>query len=235
MIQKDKLYYLKNLELALLLSLKGMKNLIGFKMDCIERSELAAVYRTLFDLEKKEFIEVGDKKQLRICPELDMVLTDIKQADRMLLCINREPEYPDRCIYLGNRAVFVSAYGAAGNMNRIESVPKNAVAEKVCENGFRLEEILSDESLYGKARIEKPELEEKAGLLFGKDFTVLEEGKWGNITGCLKLVSLKNRQYKKQYLLIRDGLDDYFAVTDEKTSIYPYSKRIIMEILNQDI
>ena len=78
-------------------------------------------------------------------------------------------------------------------------------------------------------------MEEKAGLLFGKDFAVLEEGKWGNITGCLKLVSLKNRQYKKQYLLIRDGLDDYFAVTDEKTSIYPYSKRIIMEILNQDI
>lgn len=235
MNQSDKAYYLKNLELALLLSIKGMKSLYGFKMEDIRQPAKAAIYQTLFELEKKELIEVGGDKAIRIYPELDQILEDIKNAERMLLYICRASEYPDLCIYLGNRAVLVSSYGTAGDINRIQSVPEDELADKICENGFSLEEIVSDESLFIEEPIEDPELEEKAVLLFPEDFAGLEDKAWGNIVSSLKMISLESREYQKQYLLMKGGLHDYFAVTDEKTCIYPYSKKIILETLKKDI
>ena len=235
MDQSNKAYYLKNLELALLLSIKGMKSLYGFKMDNIGQSGQAVIYQTLFDLEKKDLIKVEANKDIRIFSELDQILENIKSAKRMLIHIGRFSEYPDQCIYLGDRAVFVSPYGTTGDMNRLESVVGDRLIEKIFESGFCLEEIVSDEGLFRREQIENPELEEKASLLFAKDFAALEDSEWGNIASSLKLLSLKSGKCKKQYLLIKDTLNDYFVVTDEKTCIYPYSKKIIIETLKNDI
>lgn len=239
MNRQDKAYYLQNMELALLLSIKGMNAFYGFLMETIKKPEQAAVYRALFDLEKKEMILVDGNRKVRIVPELDQLLEEIKGAGRLLLYTDRLSEFPDQCIYLGNDgAVIVSAYGTTGMMNRLEMVCREALADKICENGFRLKEIINDESLPAGKRIEEQELEEMAERFFLND-TPYEAADWGKAVRRLKLIGLKNGlksgENQKQYLLIRDRLNDYFAVTDETTSIYPYSGKLIVETLKKDL
>lgn len=244
MDQNNKAYYLTDLELALFLSLKGMKELYGFRMKNIQNPEPQLIYQAIFELEKTKLLSIReagevrtyDKVKIVINPELDQILDSIKNAKKMLLYFNRQSEYPDRCIYLGDRAVFISAYGVTGNMNLIESVTISVLPETVCECGFCIEELLDDESIYREEELEYPELQEKADALFNKAFSTLEKAEWGNVTNCLKLISVKSGKCIRQYLLVRDGLHDYFTATDQEGShVFMYSRKKVMDMLKSDI
>lgn len=241
MDHNDKAYYLKDLELALLLSLKGMKELYGFRMKHIQKPDPALIYQTVFELKKDNLLSVRksqdhDEEQIAINPELDQLLDTIKTAERILLYFNRQSEHPDRCIYLGDNAMLISAYGVIGTMNLIESVPADILPDKVCECGFCIEELLNDESIYEENEIEYPELQEKADALFDKEFAMLDKTEWGSVTDCLKMVSIQSRKCIRQYLLINEGLNDYFTVTDEDGShVYMYSRKKVVDTLRCDI
>lgn len=241
MDQNDKAYYLKDLELALFLSLKGMKELYGFRMKHIQSPEPAHIYQTIFELKKENLLTVHksqnhEKEQITINPEMDQILDSIKDAEKILLYYNRQSEHPDRCIYLGDMAVLISAYGMSGNMNLIESVPVDALPETVCECGFCIEGLLEDESIYQEEEINNPALQEKADALFDKDFGTLDKSEWGSVTDCLKLISVKSRKCIRQYLLVKDGLNDYFTVTDQEGSrVYMYSRKKVVDTLKGDI
>ena len=56
MDQNDKAYYLKDLELALFLALKGMKELYGFRMKNIQNPKLELIYQTIFELKKENLL-----------------------------------------------------------------------------------------------------------------------------------------------------------------------------------
>ena len=72
--------------------------------------------------------------------------------------------------------------------------------------------------------------------LFDKEFGTLDDGEWGDITDCLKLISVKSRQCIRQYLLIKDGLNDYFSLTDKEGShIFMYSRKKVIDTLKIDI
>lgn len=235
MDQNDKAYYLKDLELALLLSVKGMKELFGIKMNHIQSPDPSQIAQALFELEKKKFISI-QKEKVMIDKELDQVLEIICNAGKMLLYINRFSEYSDQCIYLSDRAAAVSSYGTAGGMKRIECVSLTHLPEKICEYGFSLEEMISDRSLFQEAEIENGRLEAQAAALFAKGAVMLQDDEWGTITNCLKLFSIRNRKCMKQYLLVRDRLDDYFTVTDENTSyVYAYSRKKVMDTLKNEL
>lgn len=241
MALNDKAYYLRDLELALLLSLKGVKELYGFRMTHIQNPEPALIYQTIFELKKENLLSFWkdqdhEKEQIVIDPELEQILDVIKNAEKMLLYFDRQSEHPDRCIYLGDMAVLISAYGRTGDMHRLESVTRSALPETVCECGFCIEELLNDKSIYEEAEIEYPKLQKKADTLFNKEFGTLDKEEWENVTDCLKLVSAKSRKCIRQYLLISDGLNDYFTATDKEGShIFMYSRKKVVDMLRSDI
>ena len=241
MDQNDKAYYLKDLELALFLALKGMKELYGFRMKNIQNPKLELIYQSIFELKKENLLSVQKsqshkKEQFAIKPELDQILDTIKNAEKILMYFNRQSERPDRCIYLGDRAVLISAYGISGNMNRLESVSVSMLPDTICECGFCIEELLNDESIYKEEEIEHPALRKRVDALFDKEFGTLDDGEWGDITDCLKLISVKSRQCIRQYLLIKDGLNDYFSLTDKEGShIFMYSRKKVIDTLKIDI
>lgn len=231
MAQTDKAYYLNNLELAVLLSLKGMDGLFGIKMEQLQSSGQEAVYRTLFGLEKKEVLSLGENRRI-VDGELDELLDVIKGAQTMLFFCSRSSEYPDRCIYLDGKAVLVSVHGTQGEMNRLEGVSMEQFPQKLREIGFFLEEIVSDENLYDDAELAQFHLQEEAIRFFGLDFFSAEEKDWGNATACLSFFSVADRTCIRQYLLIREKLQDYIAVTDAAGShVYAYSEKRTAEIL----
>ena len=81
-----------------------------------------------------------------------------------------------------------------------------------------------------------PKLAEKADVLFCKELSGLEEDEWKIMTDCLRIFSLKDNKCVKQYLLIKDRLNDYFSVTDERgTRIFAYSKKKVIDTLRNDL
>lgn len=235
MIQNEKAYYLKNLELALLLSAKGMTELYGIKMDDVHMPDKNSVYQTLFELEKKKLITFHDHK-IVICPEVDEMLDDIRNAQEMLLYRNKTTEYPDQCIYLGKKAVFISAYGREQGMNRIESIFMNSLPEKIQECGFRLEEMISDGSLFEESEIENADLAEQAKHLFDQGINQPENDGCENISNCLKVISLNSKKCIRQYLIINEMFNDYFVRTDEQTScVFAYSGEKVLRVLKADL
>lgn len=235
MVQDERVYYFKDMELALLLSLKGMKALFGIKMNNIHRSVQTPVYQTLFELEKKELITVH-KENVTVNKKLNEILETVSNAKKMFLYTNRFSEYPDQCIYLSDRSVAVSIYGMIGDMYRIESILLSHLPEKICEYGFYIEEIVNNQSTLRKIKIEDEALKTQAEILFRKEADALAENDWGRATNCLKLFSLKNRRCVKQYLTVKDKLNDYLIVTEEQKSyVYIYSRQRVIDILKNDL
>jgi len=232
--QTDKAYYLKNLDLAILLSLKGMKELYGIKMDKVQNPNRAMIYHTLFTLEKEQIISLGNGG-IEIWPELDSILEDIKNAGKMLLYISIPSLYPDQCIYLGKKAVLVSPYGTMGEMYRVERISPESLPERICERGFCLEELIGAPGFLEDTEVVNPVLEGQAEHLFDKKCSASEE-EWGAVTACLKMISLQERKCIRQYLLLNDKIQDYISVTDdEETRLYAYTEKKVIDILTNDL
>lgn len=231
----SKAYYLKNLELAVLLAVKGMDQLFGIRMKGLKNPEKSEVYRTLFALEKKGMLSVQGKRTV-IGAELNRMLDMIRSAGMMFCYTSRKSEHPDLCVYLSEEAVLLSGCGRSGEMNRMESVSLEFLPEKISECGFFLEEPEQQESPYREEKAEMPAFAAQADALFGKEIGAMKEEDWGNAQECLRIFSLRSMKCVKQYVLIRDRLYDYIGQTDETgTDIYRYSERKMAELLKGDI
>lgn len=231
-MENDRAYYLRNMELAVLLSVKGVDRLYGMWMEDIRDSDQALVYRTLFELEKKKIISVCGN-HLTIHPIISGMLEDMGNAGKALLHFGGTDRNCRQCIYLGSRAALLSRHGERGGMKRMQSIPLDMLAEKICEYGFYLKEMVSDESLFYDAELAKPELGERADGMFAKEPDEWE--RWEGMRECLRMVLTENGKCIRQYLLIREKLNDYIAVTDENGShVYAYSLKKTMEILKEE-
>lgn len=233
--QSNKAYYLKNLDLAILFSLKGMKELYGIKMNRIQNPNRAMIYQTLFALEKDRIIFAGSCG-IAIQPDLNSILEDIKNAEKMLLYISVPSAYPDQCIYLGRGAVLVSAYGTMGELYRIERISLESLPERIYECGFCLKELIDESPFLDDTEIGNPILEEQAERLFEQECSMLKEKEWGTVTACLRMISLQDRQCIRQYLLLNDKIQDYISVTDDyETRLYIYTEKRVLDILANDL
>ena len=233
--QIEKAYYLRNLEFAVLLSLKGVSKLYGLKMNDISTAEASVVYNALFEMEKKRLITIENKKNIKIEQDLDKTLESIKNADRMLLYMNMKQEHYEQCVYMGEKAVFVSSYGIAGGINHIESREPAALPTEICERGFYIEGLLENINALGEGQTENAELEARADELFKINSFEFADGLCEGVSDCLRVYVTDKRQCIKQYLLMKDRLDDYFIVTDKDgSSVFMYSRQRVLDTLSRD-
>lgn len=243
MERADEAYYLQDLELAVLLSLKGEKELYGFRMERIKEAGTAEVYRTLFDLGKKRLLILDEKddghalqrEAPRIAPELDRMLEVIRDARMMLWYRNGEQKHADRCIYLTDAAVMISGCSTGENLNRLSCVPLNRLPGEVMDGGFFLDELVSDGSLFTGEEIEQETAAEAAERLY--DGAEKADGSaWEGVENSLRWILTQNGKCVRQYLLIRNGMDSYFVITDESGSrVYPYSKKQVIDTFEADL
>lgn len=234
MVQEGRAFFLKNPEVAVLLSVKGMERLYGIRMENIQNLDRSEVYRTLFELEKNRLVSLEDGR-IAVRPELELILEDIRDAEVMLSYASAASEYPDQCIYLGRQAVLVSVYGTAGEISRLEGVEIERLPERVYECGFCLEEIYGGLNPDMEPVDPDPILIEQVERLFGREYGTLQKEDWGIVVSCLRMLSIRDRRCVRQYLLLKDRLRDYISVTDEDaTCLYDYSKEKLIKILADD-
>ena len=210
-MRQDKAYYLKSVELALLLSLKGVKELYGFRMEQADAPDTETVYRAVFALEQQRLITVDAAKRIVMAPDVDRLTDAIAGAEQMLLYTSRDPGRP-------------------------QQIPREELAGELWEQGFRIDELLSDECLYSAEELDLPEQAARAARLLDEADVRMEDAAWDGITDCLRLYRLRDRTCIRQYVLMRDTLRDYFAAADREGSrIYPYSRRIVVDTLQKEI
>ena len=96
--------------------------------------------------------------------------------------------------------------------------------------------MLDEQTLFREEQIENAELKESIRLFFAKPPTVLKKEEWGCVTDCISVISLESRKCVRQYLLMKEGLGDYFSVTDgDEVCIYNYSKKKVIDTIKKEI
>ncbi len=235
MINIDKAYYLKDLELAVLLSMKGMDELYGFRMKQVRNPKTEDVYEALFALSKRGLLTFreeerngSDRKRITIEPDLDAMLEIITEAKHVLIYSSERGDHPSRCIYLGKRAVFVSTQGTDGIVNRVSACRIETLPEMICECGFQPDELAGgSDAVPG---------ESTDGGCDGAGNILPDMIREDAITDRLKWISVTDKQCVRQYLLIRDGLYEYCAVTDhDGRHIESCLSNRIAELLRKDL
>jgi hypothetical protein len=229
-----KIYFFNTSELALLMATGGIKKLYGIKMD-IDNLDRKSVYETMFELQKKGILW-GDGQKLSMSGEVAEVMECINNAKIMIMYVGRTTEYPQRFVYIGENAVVISPYGITGDILRLEIIDYVGIVEKICNEWFVMNQIVSDELLYTQDVVKDEILEANVNELLQKDVNTISEEQWGYASHCIRFIDIDGQQCKRQYLLMEKGLEDYIAVSNQKDSrIYKYSLKKMSEILNDDL
>ncbi len=229
----EKAYYLKQEELAVLLTMNGVRQLYGFRMDTDVDMDREKLNKILFEMNRKNILSVSEN-HIRMDEDLSAVLKDLAQAETVLILTGTE-EYPECCIYAGQNLIFVHLLGHSGQIYRIEPVEKKEACSKMREYGFLVPGVLEKRQAYlgdGEAQEEHLQIKELARKLYGqeKDNIMRQE----EVRCCLAQYSVLQTKKVRQLLIINGGLEDYLACSDKaKDLVYVYSDEKANELLTQ--
>jgi hypothetical protein len=235
MSNNGKIYYFKVSELVVLLAAGGVASLYGLKMD-IGSLDRKAIYETMFALQRKEILW-GDGEEMSMAEDVSELIDNIKNSKLILMYVSRTTDYPQRFVYIGNKAVIVAPHGTSGDVLELEITEVSGLVDKICTEWFVLEQVISDDTLYSREAVcGAAQIEENAKRLLHKDINVISTQQWEYALHCIRFINVNNHQCVRQYLLLEKGLNDYIAVSSPKgTDIYAYSVRKMSDILNEDL
>ena len=216
----ERAYYLRQEELAVLLSMKGMRQLFGFRMDVHGEMDQEALYRILFEMARQNMLSVCENRIL-IDECLSEILNDLVKAEYMWTLTAGE-EYPECCIYAGQKLVFVSLQGQDGQMYRAEAVDRKEAYLKMQEYGFFVPGVLDKNQTCPGKQEEYLQMQKLSGKLYEqeKEDIIRRE----KVSCCLIQYSVIQKRKVRQLLIINGVLDDYLALSNgEQNQVYVYS------------
>ena len=229
MMQVTKAFYLKTIEFKILLALKGMKEIFGFKLCGEDDIAQAQVNQAIFELNKKGIV-FAENNKLILIPEMNELLDAISQADRILIMSDCEGRYPEQCVYIADRAVSLQIAGQNKELVRLERIDSEVLPEWLMEVGGKLEQIITDESFYEEQPAERPGLRHLATELFEKQRELVFEQK--KVKVCFEVISLMTRKRMSMIFLYNDEIYDYIVVTNGiQSEVYPYSMKKLHQML----
>ena len=221
------------MEFKILLAMKGVNELYGFFMKEQENTDRFQVNKRLFEMAKKEIVFADDNKFL-MNQDIEVMLNQIIDAEKMVIFSEKSAERPESCIYVGKEAVCIQLCGQNDDIVRLERVALSDLPEKIVESGFCVEQLLADDTLYREEKITCPEIAEIAWKSFGKEKN--EILKQNGVNACLLIFSMTTKQKEQQVLLIGSGMEDYITVSNGSIDdVYIYSEKKVFHIINQCI
>lgn len=226
----EKAYYLKEKELEVLLSIKGVRELYGFRMDvngAVDRKEL---HRVLFGMAKKNMLSLSDG-QFRIDEGVEAVLEDMAGAGNVLI-LTGGPEYPECCIYAGQNLVLVRLLGRNGKIYRMESMDRREAGLKLREYGWMVPGLLDKTPVCQEEGEQHQQMRKLAGMLYGQEKESISRRE--EVRRCLMQYSAFQGKKIRQLLIISGVLEDYITVSDgQQDEVYLYSDKKAEELLGQ--
>lgn len=226
----EKAYCLKEEELAVLLTIKGVRQLYGFRMDIGAVMGRDRLHRILFELARKNILSVSES-QIQIDDSVEAVLNDMAEAENVLILTGRA-EYPECCVYVGKNLVFVHLLGRSGKIYRIVSADRKEACLKMREYGWLVPGVLDKQQACWEDTGNHQQMQELARKLYAQEKErILQEEE---VECCLMQYSLLQTKKIRQLLIVNGGLEDYLVLSDEEQdSVYLYSDEKSEELLGQ--
>lgn len=226
----EKAYYLKEEELAVLLSITGVRQLYGFRMDDSVDIKSERLHRLLFEMAKKGILSL-EGGNFRIHADIEAVLRKLAKADNVLLLSGGE-EYSENCIYIAGDVVFIQLMGKSGRRYRIELTDREKAVTRIQEYGWKVpgpmenrQAVPTDDTLCWK-------LLERAKSLYDMDRESLLQQK--DVRCSLIQYAVSQRRKLQQFLILIGVLEDYIVVSnDEQNFVWLYSDERSRELLGQ--
>ena len=228
-----KAYYLKMSEFKIILAIMGADELFGFQLEEKEIPEQIMLNKMLFEMAKKELI-FANEEGLCVNQDIKLIISEIMNAEKMMVISNKTGDYPEKCIYITKEAVSIQICGHKNDFVRLERVTVYDLPQMIMESGFRVEQVLNDYILYQEKKIESYEISEIVRKLFekSKNDVLTHEV----INGCLIVYSAITQKKVLQVLLVNKGIEDYIVVSDiNEDVIYHYSEKMIINIIRKCI
>lgn len=226
----ERAYYLKQEELAVLLTMKGVRQLYGFRMDIRGDMGREEINKILFEMARKNILSASGER-IQIDADLSEVVDDLTRAENIWILTGTE-EYPECCIYAGQNLIFVHLLGQRGQVYRMESVERKEACLKMREYGFFVPGVLEKTQTYFENEEEHLQIQELARKLYGREKENIMQPK--EVRCCLQQYSVLQTKKVRQLLIINGGLEDYLVCSDEKQDlVYVYSDEKANELLEQ--
>lgn len=226
----EKAYCLKEEELAVLLSIKSVRQLYGFRMEIGADMSREQLHRILFELARKKILSLSGN-QIQIHDGVEAVLDDMMKAENVLILTGRA-EYPECCIYVGKNLVFVHLLGQSGKIYRIVSAEREEACLKMREYGWMVPGVIDKPKACWEDTQNHQQMQELARMLYaqGKERILQEE----EVACCLMQYSLLQTKKIRQLLIVNGVLEDYLVLSDEEQDlVYLYSDEKSEELLGQ--
>ena len=226
----NKTYIFNRMELAILFSLKGMKELYGFDLNVSGTVDKGRVNQSLFELSRKSVI-VCDNKIVKIQEDIDNLLNVIMSAKKIVFFADKMKEKPEQSFYIGEQIVNVCIFGQTGENVRVELISEEELPEKLVQKGFYLEQIIENDFGYFKDEIiSDSELMDIVERGFRSDKNQVWDQ--SEIKACLIIMSIFTRKKEEQILLFSRNMEDYIAISDMcGHRIYEYSQQKLFQVI----
>jgi len=224
-----KTYYIKDIELAVLLAAKGIRNYYGFKINGLDEIDEGLLHQMLFELARKNIISVVDDK-FEVIPAFESILLNIKNANKVLFTSYSEAEKPQQSVYIGEKAVIIQACGSMGEMYRITETNISEYPYVLMEQGIKMESFIEEDADKGVVKAELTE--ELFGILRNgySDKEQVHEKMHSSIA--IEIVNAVSMKREKVLFLLTHKAMDYICECDEQDiTAYEYNENALVQIL----
>lgn len=227
---QEKAWYIQEAELAVLLAASGMQEFYGYKLDGIPMVNQGSVNRLVFSMVRKGILTpMGNGFALK--QEYQKIVKCLKETEKILIFNDAAQEYPEQYIYIGDKAVFLQAFGQNGHVLRLEVADKEGIPARLTACGLKMEGTLENsigqmEEIEGMdSLIRKWKRQKREQILEHTD-----------IAGYLERIDWLSRKRTGQLLLVDKGVQNLILVSEGKNhGIYQYSTEKLQELLDEFI
>ncbi len=230
----DKVYYLQEIELAILLSAMGQKELYGYPLPTIHNTNERQIHQAIFEMTRKGILEVTDKG-IQVQSFYAEMMKSLIQAEQLWVYSDAEQYQAEIFLYIAERAIMLQAQSQTGNIIRIEIWNRSEISERLLQRGLKRQSFLEKEINPFNIKLENmKELETEIALLFSLSKEALLEQK--KIISAIQIYNIAKKSKYLQLVLLNDKLEDFIVVNDsDKNEIYPYSDTCMKNRINKVI
>lgn len=235
----NKKYCFTDQEFLILAGSLGIKSLYGLKpIEPVKRQE-RELYQQFFKMTKKGFLEASQEGYL-VAPDIRELFRYLKEAESVIVICAMDDSFPEKCVYLGEKAVLIEPGGLLGKYFKCSYDMPKQIRSLLSEEGVLFFQNVADDILYDALPITTMLIEDEElvrlaaslGDLSGMDRRE-ELKKCGVRTVMEKRNVGRNSLQKRMFLVERPVYDIILVQDEEEIEIFHYSGQLLMELLQR--
>ena len=235
----NKKYCFTDQEFLIIAGSLGIKSLYGLKpIEPVKKQE-RELYQQFFRMTKKGFLEASEDGYL-VTPDIRELFRYLKEAESMMVICALDDSFPEKCVYLGEKAVLIEPGGLLGKYFKCSYDAPEQIRSLLGEDGMLFFQNVADDILYDNTPVSIRILEDEALIRLAAglgDTGVIsrqeELEKCGVRTVIEKRNVRRNSLQKRMFLVERPVYDIILVQDEDKTEIFHYSGKLLMELLQR--